>query len=50
MKKKLRLKKNIKKAIITTLLLLALYTTVTCVLMGASDYIQQKDMEQCENR
>lgn len=50
MKKKLRLKKNIKKVMATTLLLLALYTVITYALMGASDYIQQKDIEQCENR
>lgn len=49
MKKKLKLKKNIKKGLVTILLLLTIYTIVTCVLFAASDYIHNKELEINEN-
>ena len=50
MKRKLKLKKNIKKGLITIALLLTIYAVITCVLFAASDYIHQKELETCENR
>lgn len=49
MKRKLKLKKNIKKGLITILLLLTIYTVITGVLFAASDYIHQKEVEIYEN-
>lgn len=49
MKRKLKLKKNIKKGLITIALLLTMYAVITCVLFAASDYIHQKEVEICEN-
>lgn len=50
MKRKLKLKKNIKKGLITIALLLTVYAIITCILFAASDYIRQKEVETCENR
>lgn len=50
MKRKLKLKKNIKKGLITILLLLTVYTVITCILFAASDYIHQKEVEINEKR
>ena len=49
MKRKLKLKKNIKKGLITMALLLTVYAVITCILFAASDYIHQKEVEICEN-
>ena len=49
MKRKLKLKKNIKKGLITMVLLLTIYTIVTCMLFAASDYIHKKEVEIYEN-
>lgn len=50
MKKKLKLKKNIKKGLVTILLLLTVYTIVTCLLFAASDYIHDQELETNEKR
>lgn len=50
MKRKLKLKKNIKKGLITILLLITVYAVMTCALFAASDYIHQKEVETTENR
>lgn len=50
MKRKLKLKKNIKKGLITMLLLLTVYAVITCILFAASDYIHQKEVEINEKR
>lgn len=50
MKRKLKLKKNIKKGLITMLLLLTVYAVITCVLFAASDYIHNKEVEINEKR
>ena len=50
MKRKLKLKKNIKKGLITILLLLTVYAVITCALFAASDYIHQKEVEINENK
>ena len=50
MKRKLKLKKNIKKGLVTMLLLLTMYAVITCVLFAASDYIHQKEVETCVNK
>lgn len=50
MKRKLKLKKNIKKGLVTILLLLTVYAIITCVLFAASDYIHQKEVETCVNK
>lgn len=50
MKRKLKLKKNIKKGLITMLLLLTVYAIITCILFAASDYIHQKELEINEKR
>ena len=50
MKRKLKLKKNIKKGLITIVLLLTVYSIITCVLLAASDYIHQKEVEINEKR
>lgn len=50
MKRKLKLKKNIKKGLITILLLLTVYAVITCILFAASDYIHQKELEINEKR
>ena len=50
MKRKLKLKKNIKKGLITIALLLTVYSIITCVLFAASDYIHQKEVEINEKR
>ena len=49
MKIKLKLKKNVKKGLITIALLLTVYTVITCILFAASDYIHQKEVEINEN-
>ena len=49
MKRKLKLKKNIKKGLITILLLIIVYAIITCVLFAAGDYIHQKELEINEN-
>ena len=49
MKRKLKLKKNIKKGLITMVLLLTVYAVITCVLFSASDYIHQKEVETYVN-
>ena len=49
MKRKLKLKKNVKKGLITIMLLLTAYAVITCVLFAASDYIHQKEVEIYEN-
>ena len=50
MKRKLKLKKNIKKGLVTIVLLLTVYSIITCVLLAASDYIQKKEVEINEKR
>lgn len=50
MKKKLKLKKNIKKGLVTILLLLTVYAIATCLLFAASDYIHDKELEINEKR
>ena len=50
MKRKLKLKKNIKKGLITIALLLTVYAVITCVLFAASDYIHQKEVETYVNK
>lgn len=50
MKRKLKLKKNIKKGLITILLLLTVYAVITCILFAASDYIHNKEVEICVNK
>lgn len=50
MKRKLKLKKNIKKGLVTILLLLTIYTIVTCILFAASDYIHNKEIETTEKK
>ena len=50
MKIKLKLKKNIKKGLITILLLLTVYAVITCALFTASDYIHQKEVETYVNK
>ena len=50
MKRKLKLKKNIKKGLVTILLLLTVYSIITCILFAASDYIHQKEVETYENK
>ena len=50
MKRKLKLKKNVKKRLVTILLLLTIYTVITCVLFAASDYIHDKELEINEKR
>ena len=50
MKRKLKLKKNVKKGLITILLLLTVYVIVTCLLFAASDYIRDKELEINEIR
>lgn len=50
MKRKLKLKKNIKKGLITIVLLLIVYAIVTCLLFAASDYIRNKELEINEKR
>lgn len=49
MKRTWKLKKNIKKGLVTMLLLLTMYAVITCILFAASDYIHQKEVEICEN-
>ena len=49
MKRTWKLKKNIKKGLITIALLLTVYAIITCVLFAASDYIHQKELEINEN-
>lgn len=46
MKKRLKLKKNVKKGLITILLLLALYSVITVVLFAASDYIRNIEITE----
>lgn len=46
MKRKLKLKKNIKKGLAITFLLLAIYSVATLGLMKASEYIQGLENEQ----
>lgn len=46
MKKRLKLKKNIKKGLITILLLLALYSIITVALFAASDYIRNIEITE----
>lgn len=43
MKKKLRLKKNIRKAIKITLLLVAIWTITTIILFGMANYIEYRE-------
>lgn len=50
MKRKLRLKKNIKKELVTIISLLTLYAVITCALFAASDYIHDKELEINEKR
>lgn len=50
MKRKLKLKKNIKKGLIIIALLLTVYAVITCILFAASDYIHQKEVEINEKR
>lgn len=50
MKRKLKLKKNIKKGLITIALLLTVYAVITCILFAASDYIHNKEVETCVNK
>ena len=49
MKRTWKLKKNIKKGLVTILLLLTVYSIITCILFAASDYIHQKEVEIYEN-
>lgn len=49
MKRTWKLKKNVKKGLITIALLLTVYTVITCILFAASDYIHQKEVEIYEN-
>lgn len=50
MKRKLKLKKNVKKGLITIILLLTVYAVITCALFAASDYIRNKELETNEKR
>ena len=50
MKRELKLKKNVKKGLITIMLLLTVYAVITCLLFAASDYIHNKEIETQENR
>ena len=49
MKRTWKLKKNIKKGLVTILLLLTVYAVITCILFAASDYIHQKEVETYVN-